>query len=110
MRYISCQTCHHPIANNREGETGQCYSCSIKLTDLQLITGMDEAIQLLIRKRQAVAGGSMTIWRMLTHAIDHLDQQIADLMAPTVPCLAPSTSPDGCACRMKRTCELDGSD
>ena len=85
MRYISCQTCHKPIGNQHEGETGQCYSCSIKLTDLQLITGMDEAIQLLIRKRQSVAGGSMTIWRMMTHAIDHLDTQIAVLMAPTVP-------------------------
>lgn len=27
-RYISCQTCHKPVGNEHEAETGECYTCA----------------------------------------------------------------------------------
>jgi hypothetical protein len=47
---------------------------------LQLIQGLDAAIRILNEARSNAAAGSLTVWRMISHASEHLDRQIEELI------------------------------
>jgi hypothetical protein len=51
---------------------------------IDVIKALEEAIGIINRKREALAGGSQTIWRVCFHASDYLEKQIAALLAPEV--------------------------
>jgi hypothetical protein len=55
------------------------------MDNLAILQGMDAAIALLLRKRAALAGGSMAIWDIVNDAAQHLDRQVAERLAPCVP-------------------------
>ena len=48
------------------------------MDNLTILQGMDAAIELLLRKRAELAGGSMAIWKIVNDAAQHLDRQVAD--------------------------------
>jgi hypothetical protein len=63
-------------------------NCELFLGEYQMslieLQSLQEAIRLLIRIRRDLAAGSTTLWRLLLHAGQHLDQQLAKALAPEV--------------------------
>jgi hypothetical protein len=62
------------------------------MEDLILIQSLDEAIRTISTARMAgnLAAGSTAIWRISDHAVNHLDKQIKDLLAPPAETAAPA--------------------
>lgn len=52
------------------------------MENLQIIEALDEAIRILQNRKNTLAGGSFTLWRIVDHSIDYLDKQIKELLAP----------------------------
>ena len=48
---------------------------------LKAIEGINEAIKTIHHAKRDLASGSITLWRILNHAENHLDKQIKDLLA-----------------------------
>lgn len=55
------------------------------LETLDIIAGLDSAIRLLEAHKGPLAPGSFTLWRLVKHAIEHLDRQVEELMKPPEP-------------------------
>jgi hypothetical protein len=58
------------------------------MENLEIIEGLNSAIQTLIIARNQLAGGSFTLWQIVSHAEAHLDAQIKALLAPIPETLA----------------------
>ena len=53
------------------------------MDNLAILQGMNAAIELLLRKRAALAGGSIAVWKIVNDAAQHLDRQVAERLAAT---------------------------
>ena len=51
------------------------------MDNLEICIGIDDAIRLLAKLRQRVAGGSHAIWSILNRAGEHLEREMKDRLA-----------------------------
>lgn len=51
------------------------------MDSLKLMEALNEAIRILNKARREASTGSVTIWRMIDHASNHLDLQLAEMLA-----------------------------
>lgn len=49
---------------------------------LEIVAGISEATAILIKARNQSASGPLAIWRMISHAENHLNKEVEELLAP----------------------------
>jgi hypothetical protein len=73
-----CERCGVSISQYRDF----CDACesALRLDDSAKLAGLVSAHETLLTARVAASGGPRTFWRMLDHAVKHIDAQVREIV------------------------------